>query len=62
MRKLRLEMDDLRVETFETLPAEPRAGGTVYARQVTRDCFTPGCPPSVNPCVTRDLACFTRAC
>ena len=33
MNKLRLSMDDLRVESFPTLELVPRESGTVHARQ-----------------------------
>lgn len=61
MRKIELRIGDLRVESFATGTAEGGAG-TVRAHALTHDCFTAGCPASVNPCVTRDLACLTRYC
>jgi hypothetical protein len=61
MRKIRLRIDDLRVETFAT-SAREHGRGTVAAHQLTEDCFTPPCPASVEPCVTQDLACLTRHC
>lgn len=51
MKKIRLEMDALRVESFDT-GAGRSARGTVHARQ-TRDAYCPELPPpddSINVC------------
>lgn len=64
MRKMKLEIGELRVETFETAPdGWSRGRGTVHGRLApTDECFTPPCPASVNPCVTHDVVCLTRSC
>ena len=45
MNKLKLQLDDLRVDTFQTTPA-PREKGTVFGEQCTcyTQCTCPGCP------------------
>jgi hypothetical protein len=62
MRKLRLELDELEVETFEAVARDGGGRGTVMGLQPTPGCVTGLCPPSVNPCVTRDTACLTDYC
>jgi hypothetical protein len=62
MRKTRLRIGDLRVESFATAGEGKAARGTVVGREDTVLCLTPECPPSVEPCVTHDLACLTRNC
>ncbi|HEX5869898.1 MAG TPA: hypothetical protein VFY65_05775 [Longimicrobium sp.] len=54
MRKLRLQLDDLRIDTFDTT-APQRARGTVFGEQCT--CWTqcgqntcPGCPTCDASC------------
>lgn len=51
MSKLTLRLDDLRVDTFDTTPAE-RGRGTVFGQQCT--CYTvctcPGCPTCDGTC------------
>jgi hypothetical protein len=37
MNKLKLDMDDLQVESFPTLVLAPRESGTVHARQGAAD-------------------------
>lgn len=51
MHKLRLQMDDLRVESFETTAAA-RAKGTVFGEQCTcyTECTCPGCPTCDATC------------
>jgi hypothetical protein len=58
MPRLKLAVDALRVESFEPAPAA-RERGTVHALSPTGDCVTAFCPPSVQPCVTRDTACLS---
>jgi len=47
MRKLRLDLDELNVESFET-DAKPAENGTVFGEQQPCTCYTactcPGCP------------------
>ena len=51
MRKLTLELDDLRVDTFDTT-ASSRARGTVFGEQCTcwTNCTCPGCPTCDASC------------
>jgi hypothetical protein len=46
MKKLTLEPESLRVESFEPQPKDADEKGTVLAQQATRRtlCFTCGCP------------------
>ena len=51
MRKLKLELENLTVESFDTTtPAKPR--GTVFGEQCTcyTQCTCPGCPTCDNTC------------
>ena len=51
MHKLKLVMDDLRVESFDTTTAA-NEGGTVFGEQCTcySDCTCPGCPTCDGTC------------
>jgi hypothetical protein len=52
MNKLKLDLEDLSVESFATTP-EPRAeGGTVFGQQCTcyTQCTCPGCPTCDASC------------
>jgi hypothetical protein len=52
MKKLKLDLEDLAVESFATTP-EPRAeGGTVFGQQCTcyTQCTCPGCPTCDASC------------
>ncbi|HLL47579.1 MAG TPA: hypothetical protein VK399_12765 [Longimicrobiaceae bacterium] len=52
MEKLKLDLEDLAVESFATTP-EPRAeGGTVFGQQCTcyTQCTCPGCPTCDASC------------
>ncbi len=52
MKKLKLDLEDLSVESFATTP-EPRAeGGTVFGQQCTcyTQCTCPGCPTCDASC------------
>jgi hypothetical protein len=55
MKKLTLQLDDLRVDSFATTPAE-RGSGTVFGEQCTcwTNCTCPGCPTCDATC---DLTC-----
>jgi hypothetical protein len=52
MNKLRLDLDDLSVESFATTPEPSREAGTVFGQQCT--CYTlctcPGCPTCDASC------------
>jgi len=45
MRKLQLDIDEIRVESFRTMPADEMGGGTVWAHEPSRkdscDCRPP---------------------
>jgi hypothetical protein len=51
MRKLKLQLDDLQVDTFQTTPAE-KPKGTVFGEQCTcyTNCTCPGCPTCYASC------------
>jgi hypothetical protein len=51
MSKLRLQLDDLTVDTFHTLSPEPDKG-TVFGEQCSCDtvCSCPGCPTCDQTC------------
>ena len=57
MRKLRLQLEDLRIDSFDTTPA-PKEKGTVFGEQCTcyTQCTCPGCPTCANY-VTCDASC-----
>jgi hypothetical protein len=56
MRKLALKLDDLRIDSFETMSG-PAGKGTVFGEQCTcyTDCTCPGCP-------TCDATCGGNTC
>ena len=59
MNKLKLKLDDLRVDTFQTTPA-PKEKGTVFGEQCTcyTQCTCPGCPTCDASCNgTCDASC-----
>lgn len=61
MNKLRLELDALRVESFEAEERETAVQGTVHAREATLRADTCGCPDTSrkNPCVcTESPTCW----
>jgi hypothetical protein len=51
MRKLKLHLDDLRIDSFSTTPAE-KPKGTVFGEQCTcyTQCTCPGCPTCDASC------------
>lgn len=69
MNKLRLQLDDLTVESFDTVAA-PREKGTVFGEQCTCDtaCTCPGCPTCPDTCqhtceyTCDDATCGGRTC
>jgi len=53
MRKLRLQLEDLQIDSFSTTPVQKKDKGTVFGEQCTcpTACTCPGCPtcdPSCN--------------
>ena len=59
MRKLRLQLDDLLIESFDTTPVQ-KAKGTVFGEQCTcpTQCTCPGCPTCAASCNgTCDASC-----
>jgi hypothetical protein len=52
MRKLKLDLEDLSVESFATMPEAHREGGTVFGQQCTcyTQCTCPGCPTCDASC------------
>jgi hypothetical protein len=52
MRKLRLDLEDLSVESFTTTPEAHRESGTVFGQQCTcyTQCTCPGCPTCDASC------------
>ena len=59
MKKLKLSLDDLRIDSFQTTaPAKPK--GTVFGEQCTcyTQCTCPGCPTCYASCNgTCDASC-----
>jgi len=51
MKKFRLELDDLRIDSFSTTPAQAPKG-TVFGEQCTcyTNCTCPGCPTCDRSC------------
>jgi hypothetical protein len=51
MKKLKLQLEDLLVDTFDTTPVQ-RAKGTVFGEQCTcyTQCTCPGCPTCAASC------------
>ena len=59
MNKLKLRLDDLRVDTFQTTPVK-KEKGTVFGEQCTcwTNCTCPGCPTCDASCNgTCDASC-----
>jgi hypothetical protein len=59
MRKLKLHLEDLRIDSFTTTPAE-KPKGTVFGEQCTcyTQCTCPGCPTCYASCNgTCDASC-----
>jgi hypothetical protein len=59
MKKLRLRLDDLRIDSFQTTQAE-QPEGTVFGEQCTchTQCTCPGCPTCYASCNgTCDASC-----
>ena len=59
MKKLRLKLDDLRIDSFDTT-APQKAKGTVFGEQCTcyTQCTCPGCPTCYASCNgTCDATC-----
>jgi hypothetical protein len=52
MRKLKLDLEDLSVESFATTPEARHEGGTVFGQQCTcyTQCTCPGCPTCDASC------------
>ena len=60
MRKLKLDLDDLSVESFATTPESRGDGGTVFGQGCTcyTQCTCPGCPTCDASCNgTCDASC-----
>jgi hypothetical protein len=51
MRKLKLQLDDLQIDSFDTT-TPPKAKGTVFGEQCTcyTQCTCPGCPTCYDSC------------
>jgi hypothetical protein len=65
MKKLKLHLDDLQIDSFQTTPAE-KPKGTVFGEQCTcyTQCTCPGCPTCDASCngtcdATCPNTCFT---
>ena len=61
MKKLRLQLEDLRIDSFTTTPVE-KEKGTVFGEQCTCNtaCTCPGCPTCDASCNgTCDYSCDT---
>ena len=58
MKKLRLQLDDLHVDTFSTTAA-PKTKGTVFGEQCTcyTQCTCPGCPTCDASCGETCASC-----
>jgi hypothetical protein len=56
MRKLQLDISELRVEAFETAPAVDKRRGTVQGRGIP---FAPFGPP---PSITSEAFCYDGTC
>jgi hypothetical protein len=59
MKKLRLQLEDLQIDSFQTTPAE-KPKGTVFGEQCTcyTQCTCPGCPTCDASCNgTCDASC-----
>jgi hypothetical protein len=72
MRKLKLELDDLQVESFSTTPETSQSLGTVYGYQPWTDTCGATCDDTCisvcgvcsdgGGCDTQDQACHTAYC
>jgi hypothetical protein len=60
MKMLKLRLEDLRIDSFQTTPAD-RPGGTVFGEQCTcyTNCTCPGCPTCAASC---NGTCDASAC
>ena len=62
---LKLKLDDLAVDSFDTTPAAKADGGTVFGEQCTcpTNCSCPGCP-TCDPsyCDTACWSCGGQTC
>jgi hypothetical protein len=59
MKKLKLQLEDLQIDSFQTTPAE-KPKGTVFGEQCTcyTNCTCPGCPACYASCNgTCDASC-----
>jgi hypothetical protein len=58
MKKLSLNLDQLTVDSFDTVAAEPKKG-TVFGEQCTcyTQCTCPGCPTCYHTCNQADHTC-----
>jgi hypothetical protein len=56
MKSLKLSLEDLRIETFETTAPEPRRG-TVRAHEETQECI-----PTIYPCPSIDYTACVEQC
>lgn len=65
MKKLSLTLEELRVESFDTTPAEKKRKGTVFGEQCTcyTNCTCPGCPTCDYTCgdTCDDYTCVSCA-
>jgi hypothetical protein len=71
MAKLKLELDELQVETFDTIGSGPRRGGTVYALSASRGglatcgvvtCGDPSCVDQTCSNTWDDPSCDYNPC
>ena len=70
MKKFRLDLGDLRVDTFETQADALPGRGTVHGRQITlgppactnEDCTKTGCSSWPNPCFCTEIGETCPAC
>ncbi|HVG43091.1 MAG TPA: hypothetical protein VM890_00120 [Longimicrobium sp.] len=61
MRKLKLDMNALRVESFDAHPGDRRTTGTVRGNDATPAC-TPDCSVETGPCFTCNYEDTCGAC
>jgi hypothetical protein len=63
MQKLKLRLDDLRIDSFATTPAE-KPKGTVFGEQCTcyTQCTCPGCPTCDASCNGTCVASCNGSC
>lgn len=67
MKKLSLSLENLRVDSFDTTPADAKPRGTIFGEQCTcpSNCTCPGCPtcdatcPNTCPYTCDDNTCIT---